>query len=184
MTPPGRATAPTLKLSWLQFRLRTLFILVILISGPLSWIMVERGRIAQLRVALREMGGTHGHAGVYQPGWHQFIFGSDPRYYVDTFYVDNRQCGDESLSHLRDLKNLKFLSLDNTGVTDEGLLLLNDLPNLKYLHLRNTQITDAGMGNLKGCHADRLYISGTRVTRSGRLNYLEARPHSEVLPIP
>ena len=56
----------------------------------------------------------------------------------------NPDVDDQTLEHLRGLKQLAVLDLSSSQVSDAGLRLLGELPALRVLRLRGTKITDAG----------------------------------------
>lgn len=56
----------------------------------------------------------------------------------------NLDVTDETLLHLRGMKDLVSLDLNDTQITDASLRLLGELPKLETIRLRNTKITDAG----------------------------------------
>jgi hypothetical protein len=164
-----------------QFRLRTLLITILVTGGALGWIVRERIRNANHRAAL-SFGATMGFS-LSQPAWHRLLFGDDPRYFVGGFYAGSN-CDDAKMAHLEGLENLTFLSLSKSKVTDQGLLRLRQLPMLTDLELRHTAITDAGLANLKDCKIQNLDVTGTKVTKTGRLNFYKSHPNAKILPIP
>jgi hypothetical protein len=183
MATTDEANVPKPARRWFQFRLRTFLVLLLLLSCVFGWIMRERSQLVQWRLKLKELGGGRGYSSS-QPRWHYFLFGADPGYYVPDFYFnDPQQVGDESLKHLEGLKNLEGLSLSGTKVTDDGLLMLRNFPKLVWLEIRDTQITDAGLANLKDCNIYRLEVAGTRVTKTGRLNFYKSHPNAKISPI-
>jgi hypothetical protein len=56
---------------------------------------------------------------------------------------------DAGLKELKDLQQLRSLSLGDTQVTDAGLKELKGLKRLFLLYLANTRVTDAGVADLK-----------------------------------
>lgn len=63
---------------------------------------------------------------------------------VVVLQMANPDVSDETLSLLREFKELRELDLNDTGVTDAGLPILASLPSLTELRLRGTKITDEG----------------------------------------
>jgi Leucine-rich repeat (LRR) protein len=60
------------------------------------------------------------------------------------------------------------VNLDFSKVTDAQLAHLKELPELRHLSLAGTQITDAGLTNIKGlCELRSLSIGNTQITEAG-----------------
>jgi hypothetical protein len=90
---------------------------------------------------------------------------------------------DQSLTHIRELKELEFLGLDSTQVTDAGLAHLTGLANLKVLDLSDTQVSDAGLVHLTGLISLKvIYLRNTPITDAG-LAHLKELKHLEVLEL-
>jgi hypothetical protein len=74
--------------------------------------------------------------------------------------------GDQGFAHICTISTLEHLEMINTRVTDRDLSLLKDLPNLRSLSLQHsahwgTQFTDAGLQDLKALtRLKMLYVSG------------------------
>jgi hypothetical protein len=91
------------------------------------------------------------------------------------------QVTDEGLKELRELKNLQKLSLANTQVTDEGLKELKELKNLQELGLGGTKVTDEGLKELKGLkNLELLTLDKTQVTDKGLKELKEALPNCHI----
>ena len=68
---------------------------------------------------------------------------------LEVLNLDN-QATDSVLAHLRELRNLRSLSLNwCKAVTDDGLEHLEGLTNLRTLSLGSTQVTDEGVKRLQ-----------------------------------
>lgn len=75
---------------------------------------------------------------------------------------------DYSLAFVRDLTNLRRLTVAGTSITDAGLERLDGLAQLWDLNLSTTQISDQSLDDLAGLkELYRLDVSGTRVTATG-----------------
>ena len=92
---------------------------------------------------------------------------------------EEKKLDDGSLAHIERLYALESLNLSSGGngerktITDAGLADLKDLTNLRRLTLMGTHITDAGMAHLAGLeHLDDLVLCFTRVGDAG-LAHLE-----------
>jgi len=63
--------------------------------------------------------------------------------------LENNKVNDQTLTAIKDCKNLTRLNLNNTRVTDAGLASLKDLEQLQSLSLVGTKITAKGINQLK-----------------------------------
>lgn len=211
---------------WFQFRLRTLLVAILVLSLSLSWYAVKVERIRrQKRIGsiIEGAGGTVSYERTEPPvpQWIRGLFGDD--FFVVTavtvneewvipegeevvnvpvgwdafgddeatylkelpdlkvLSLNNTQVSDAGLKHLKRLTNLKILWLDNTQITDSGLEHLKGLTNLEYLTLRNTQVSDAGLDHLEGLtNLKVLYLDNTQVTDEGGKRLEEALPNSVI----
>jgi tetratricopeptide (TPR) repeat protein len=91
----------------------------------------------------------------------------------------HRPVTDAGLAHIKDLINLRRLTLRGTAITDAGLAHLTGLENLEELDLELTRVGDAGLVHLKGLKSLRtLRLSSTNISDAG-LVHLEAIPNLE-----
>lgn len=150
MTIEPTAT-PTPRRRWLQYSLRTLLVLVLLLSLPLAWFALKIRKAERQRQAvdaIATLGGwvrydyQFNSSGVYiqgarppGPEWLRKLVGHDlfthvtmvslqPRY---RFSLAVNRIGDDALEHLRQFTELQRLSLLSTKVTDAGLEHLGGL---------------------------------------------------------
>ncbi len=109
------------------------------------------------------------------------VFGDD--WFHDVFYITFAQfkgvpkdrqvairsdVGDEQISRLVQLTQLKWLALSGTAVTDQAIEQLSDLPFLQRLWLGRTQVTDRALQSLIHCETlTHLAIEGTATSDSG-----------------
>jgi hypothetical protein len=94
------------------------------------------------------------------------------RLYIDNLYLNGAPywtgVTGAGLDHLRNLSQLKELSLARQPVADDDLAFLEQLPRLKTLRLGNTRVTDAGLRHLARLQElEWLDLSRTNVTGSG-----------------
>jgi hypothetical protein len=198
--PPA---APRYKLRWYQYSLRTLMLVVLLVSIGMSYVAVtiqRQRRQGEAAKAIRQAGGVVGCS----PTWLGNLLRDYSLLDVDCAYLgssttdaglanleelkglqllflEDTQITDAGLAHLHGLKNLLTLSLNGTKVTDAGLVHLEGLSELRSLFLRNTRMTDAGLEHLRGLLSLRsLELSGTNVTDEGVKTLCEALPNLEV----
>ena len=163
---------------WLQMSLRTLLILVTLLSVWLG-VVVHRGErqrravaaIKQIGSVIYENDTVDALLNVNQSAsywWLRWL----PRDYFDNVYnvdLSESKVTDSSMVHLKVLTRVEVLNLSGaTGVTDAGLAHIQDLSRLNWLILTDTPITDAGLVHIQGLTwLDSLYLDGTQVTDAG-----------------
>ena len=151
-------TEPPKRRRWFQFRLRTLLIVVLVLSLPLSWLAMRMERARRQRRAVEAISSLRGQASCdwqnyprygAEPTWLRRILGDD---FFDpvTWAVLNRDTiTDADLEHLKGLPSLEILSLPDTRVSDAGLEYVSGLSQLEYLDLRNTDVTPEGIRKLQ-----------------------------------
>ena len=169
LTQKIMATNAPKRRRWFQFRLRTLLIAVLVLSLPLSWLTWEIEKMKRQRKigAIIEGAGAVVSYEDAEPSVLQRIrefLGDDSVDIVVTAVLVNEEFvneegevvnagwdefGDDEATYLRELPNLKILSLRNTQVSDAGLEQLEGLTNLKLLYLNDTQVTPEGVKKLQ-----------------------------------
>ena len=157
---------------WLQISLRTLLILVTLLSIGLGWFVHRGERQRRAVTALKELGGEMHYASDLSEADTSFDLSQWPRrdYFDDVLIVSLSRCKmtDADLGHIQDLTRLECLELDGTRITDAGLAHLQGLTRLQVLDLSETQVTDAGLTRLQGmAELWQLHLTDTRVTDAG-----------------
>lgn len=95
----------------------------------------------------------------------------------------NPDVTDETLTHLRAMKELKELDLNDTQVTDAGLRTLGELPALAIVRLRKTQITEEGFRESLFAKESlrELDLRGTQVARATVSEWRKANPDRKAL---
>ncbi len=178
-------TTPPKRRRWLQFRVKTLLIAVLVLSLPLSWfgMRMERARKQREAVeAIERKGGSVFYEPVKTsvPQWMRGLFG-------DFFFEDVVQVcppgdfDDDEATYLKDLADLERLNLYSTQVTDAGLRHFKGLTNLESLSLDDTQVTDAGLEHLKDlANLETLFLYSTQVTPEGVKKLQEALPNCKI----
>jgi hypothetical protein len=136
---------------WFRFRLRTLLIVVTVLSIPLVWIGWELKEIRKEQPTTAWILNAGGKVGtrniipaIHKSRWDDFrrlLFGGRVR------GVSLSATSITDLSRLAELKHLEWLSLSHSKVTD--LSPLTELKNLKFLDLYGTQLTDEQMTQLR-----------------------------------
>ena len=178
---------------WLQFRLRTLLIAVLVLSLPLSWFAVRMDRARRQREAvevIRRFGGIvyydwhmYRRNQAPSPAWLRTQLGLDFLHDVSAVKLTDPQVSDAVLECLSGIAGLRGLSLEDTQITNERLQHLQGLGTLERLVLENTQISDAGLEYLKGLtNLEWLFLNGTQVTDAG-LEQLKKLRKLEVLEL-
>ena len=130
---------------WLQFRLRTLLIAILVLSLPLSWLAMKMENARKQREAAAIVEKAGGRV-TYNPARARAISGND----VVAVDLTRVEFGDDKAACFENLTGLVVLTIDHCQVTDTGLEHLDGLVNLKSLSLRKAPITAAGLEHLKG----------------------------------
>jgi hypothetical protein len=97
----------------------------------------------------------------------------------------NDDVTDQTLEHLKGLKQLHTLDLSNTHVTDDGLRVLKELPRLKILFLNGTKVTDDGVRQsiFPIETLTDLSLLRTKVTKKTRDEWRAAKQGRKVIPV-
>lgn len=162
------------KRRWVQFSLRTGFIVVTALCVGLSNWVVPAERQRRAVEVIKALDGHISYMDELDMDKSYpiaFLRRWLPQDYIDPVKhvsLSGTHATDATLAQLRGLKRLKTLWLVNTHVTDAGLRQLLGLTNLQGLSLANTQVTDAGMTHLQGLrNLQTLFLNNTQVTDSG-----------------
>jgi len=150
---------PKPKRRWCQFSLRTLLVVMTLFCVTLGIASYQARRQKAAVNKIHELGGVS----LYEynlddpntmgeppgPAWLVGLIGID--YFDDVVAVGLRDLPttDADLELLRDLPDLRQLSIRRTNVTDAGLEHLKGLKHLEYLGLEGTNVTDEGVKKLQ-----------------------------------
>jgi hypothetical protein len=147
---------------WFQFSLRTLLIVVAILSVPLGWVGWKKGQVQRERATItwvKKMGGEVHIGPNREKGWWEE---STDKWFgerVRSVILNNKQVSD--LSPLAESKSLRFLRLDDTQVSD--LSPLAEMKSLETLYLENTQVSDvsplAELKNLKWLKLNNTQVS-------------------------
>jgi hypothetical protein len=183
-SPTAETTPP--KLRWYQWRLRSMFILTLVVAIACSWIAVEMrnerrekaaadaivkagGTVKSEPTWLGRLLGDESLVTVSEVGTNDGVFGplrSGPL--QPPFLRNARQITDAELIHLEGLKQLRTLDLNATPITDAGLLHLEGLKQLQSFALSKTKVTDAGLVHLEGLQQLQMFIlNHTKITDAG-----------------
>jgi hypothetical protein len=176
-TPP---IIPTPRRRWLQFTLRTMLVLILIVSVPLGWFAHKLREAREHRAAVKAIQTLGGRVGSW-PDRLGRLPGEEV--YGDLVWVNlsRTPVRDAGLVYLRGLRTLYRLNLDATKVTDAGLVHLNGLTQLEELSLDSTQITDAGLEHLRGLTQLRTVdLRNTQVTDKGVNELQKALPNVSI----
>jgi hypothetical protein len=126
----------------LRFRLRTLFLFVLVVGVVLtawqSWLGPYRSQQAVMRALIKANVEYHTYVG--GPAWARWIVGEGWFNQVGTVIL-HQSADEEVLEHVVGLASLKILIADCRALTDDHLAQLGRLPNLKILTLARTSVS-------------------------------------------
>jgi hypothetical protein len=164
MDAPAEKTAKPRR-RWFRFSLRTLLILVTVLSLPLGWVGWRLGEVRRERATItwvEEMGGKVDFPSRINPDERSWWEKSTDKWFGERVWlVTLYETQVTDLSPLAELKSLKEIAIGHTQVSD--LLPLADLKDLERLYLNNTQVSDLSpLGELKNLEV--LSLQHTQVT--------------------
>ncbi len=145
---------------WFQYSLRTLLLVMLLVSIGMSWFAVKVQKARRQRTvveAIKKLGGEVKFDYEYgdqlpgnsaDPGWFRNLLEED--FFATVVYVSfiDSRVTDDDLESLKELTQLRGLNFCGTQVGDAGLEHLRELSHLKHLFLMNTLATDEGAAKL------------------------------------
>src|SRR5262245_13172819 len=174
---------------WFQISLRTLFLLMLLISVALGWLATVKERGRQQRQAAQAIQNLGGHVFYYEPStvfqkskWLNDWLGTDALVSPKGVNAANTTINDESSANLKGMTKLRNIWLPRTHIRDAGLANLAGMTELTQLQLSSTSVSSAGLVHLKPLkRLDTLHLDSTQVDDAGlvhlsgltNLNYLE-----------
>ena len=184
-------TTPKPRRRWLQFRLRTLLLVMAVLCVPLAWVGVRMNQKRQERAAvaaIQELGGYVGYDWEHEhtpckgtppgPAWLRAILGDDVLADVATVSFgisENGHLADLDSVHLHAFRRLRTLCIwgdFKKNVMDSDLTCLRALTDLEILTLVNVRPTDAGMSNIKAkCRLTHLTLAETEKNDSGQITF-------------
>jgi hypothetical protein len=160
---------------FLQFRLRTLLVLMLAIAAPLAWVSERRRKQDQAIATIERLGGR------IQFRWKSAWDNGAPRYSMwlrrlvgdpwlaqslfVSFSGPHCRVRDADLACLADLPHLTGLALGNTRVSDPGMEHIAKLRGLETLGLDGTRVHDFGLALVEHLpYLRHLALDGSRVT--------------------
>lgn len=182
-----------------QFRLRTLMLVITIVATVMGYVINERKKVSDWLEAIKKRGGIALCLSLKDPletrdpdlldamptrqRWAQAIFGElwvDGVYLV---YLTGPTIFDEDLQLLVRARNMQVLDLRGAKITDDGLKLVAQFSQLRRLELSETTITDSGLKFLENMPAlEVLDLSGTQVTDAG-VQSLQKMKHLIILEV-
>ena len=186
-------TDPQKRRRWFQFRLRTLFIAILVLSLPLSWFAWRMERARRQKEAVEVISRVGGRV-MYDrldpryptrvpsriPSFLLTLLGDDFFRKVVHVCCDDRVT-DPDLKYIGWLHDLEGLTLMSPQVTDFGLEHLKELTDLETLDLCGTEITDTGLEHLQGLtRLEELWLNNTQVTSEGIKKLQESLPNCKI----
>ncbi|MCE9545197.1 MAG: hypothetical protein K8T25_06735 [Planctomycetia bacterium] len=192
---PAMSPAPRPGFRWrrlFQYRLRTLLIVMAIISIGMGWWSYKARKQREAITAIEAAGGyvCYDFPIRHPPEpsqWSKFLvrtFGQEYLADVKMASFFGHTCTDATLKQLRGLAKLEWLYLKRTDVTDAGLAHLRGLTELTKLNLsETTQVTDAGLKHVKELtKLEELHLTDTLVTDAG-LEHLKVLSELRVLSL-
>jgi hypothetical protein len=178
---------------WLQFSLRTLLVLMLMISVPLGVLASKIRKAREQRIVvqkIQELDGMAIHCGQLEPRekwppriplWLRKTLGDDFFRTINYVHLRGPKVTDAELVRLRALPQLRSLYLRGSRVTDAGLVHVCGLPHLRTLSLNSTGVTDAGLVCLRGLTSLKsLSLAETHVTATGVAELQQALPNCKI----
>jgi len=157
---PGRTTNTKPRRRWLQFSLKTLLALVVLLSLPLAWLgskLDHKRRESEAVTAIEKLNAwveydwsAKSDTEAPGPNWLRRWLGNDFFATVKrvTFRTGN-DLTDAELVHFERLNGVKELNLQDAYVTNAGVFRLAQLKAMRVLKLEGTHVTAVGVAELR-----------------------------------
>ncbi len=147
-TNPVKTTKPR---CWFRFRLRTLLVIVTVLSVSLGWVgweLDQRRREKVVVAWIEQMGGEVYFLNYFPVDKRIWWKKTKGKWFGERVRIVDLYASEViDLSPLAELKNVEMLELSNTTVTD--LSPLAELKNLKEVYLRFTQVSEEHLEELR-----------------------------------
>ena len=144
---PPAAEKSQPKLRWFQYRLRSLFLLTLVVAIGMSWLTVTMRNQRQQKAAAEAIEKAGGVV-TAEPTWLGKTLRDDSLVSVTKVGLSGESISETVLVHLERLRQLQRLFLGGALVTDAVLVHLQGLRQLQRLDLDSTKVTDAGLVHL------------------------------------
>jgi len=169
---------------WLQFSVRTLLLVVAVLSVWLGLRVNAARRQRAAVIAIQQLGGTvcydyqikrdgTGRNVVYPktpfpyPEWLRPLAEAVAPPTVVSVRLRDTAATDRDLELLKSLRYVRDLDLANTRISDDGLVIVGQLRRLRSLTFLGPQIGDHGVAHLKRLQLEQLSLWKTNVTDAG-----------------
>lgn len=167
--PAPTAVQKPQRLRWFQWRLRSLFVLTLLVAIGMSYVAVEMQHQRKQKAAADAIVKAGGRVDA-ESTWLGRLLRDDSLVSVTDagFVYPLNNVTDTELAPIQDLHELYSLDIIDTQVTDAGLAYLQGLTQLESLDLTKTKITNDGLKKLQ--HLTQLvflFLSHTKITDDG-----------------
>jgi hypothetical protein len=177
---PSTAEKPR-KLRWYQWRLRSMFLLMLLVAIGMSYVAVEMRNQRKQNVAARQIENMGGKV-QSEPTWLGTLLRDDSLVKVTDASLAGHLASEkmvyldpggkfiiaDALWPFEELSQLRTADFRHVPLTDNSLVYLQGLSQLQVLDLDCTNITDAGLVHLQGLsQLQLLSLSYTKVTDAG-----------------
>ncbi len=158
------------KRRWYQYRLRSLFLLTLLVAIGMSWLTVTMRNQRQQKAAAEEIEKAGGEVKT-EVTWLGKLLRDNSLVKVTDVQLSGESTTDAAIADLRELSQLQGLLLYNTQVTDAALVHLRDMRQLQRLGVYSEKVTDAGLVHLEGLRQLQVLLLYTpQVTDAGLLH--------------
>jgi hypothetical protein len=155
----------------LSVSLRSLFVLIFIVSLPVAWIGYQYRVGEQADYQLRQLGGRVSRWWHWDWRWGQ----------ATAARLRGAPVVDDDLTRIAAISTLGSLDLSETLITDDGLRHLIGMKNLRFLDVSDTAITDQGLGHLESMgRLHFLQAHRTSVTEDGVARLKQAIPGLDV----
>jgi Leucine-rich repeat (LRR) protein len=188
----------TLRIRRCQYTVRTLLVLMLVVSVACSWLAVGIRRANKQREALASLlqpcelgyidydyeldpcGNRVPNPRLPGPAWLHRLLGDDFFRTVASLRFE-RDITSQNLPLLRTLDSVRIVRLGNNSITEAGAKYLSDLRHLEQLHLwRDSNVSDSWLRHLNAPGLRVLNIESTAVTDAG-LDVLISTPDLQSL---
>jgi Leucine-rich repeat (LRR) protein len=163
MIHSGTVNEPSKVRRWLRFRVRTLFLLMMVLAALLA-VKAARLDVRRRADAFAMRGMPYYEAGgPRQPAWREWLLGLDP-YYQATAFAGYGPFKDSDWRYLASLDQLQVLRIANVDLNEAAFECIVGMPHLEELTLTRCRLRSSNIADLSQLQQLRkLDLSGTNV---------------------